>query len=351
MVHDARMRPLPRAAALLTASALLVACSSSADDAAATPSPACTPRPDGGAASPTALRMNHWQAKGTHNSYHVETAGNSEPSWHYTHAPLDVQLAEQGVRQVELDLHLDSLDADFEIFHLKWIDEQTTCRTLVDCLATLKAFSDAHPSHHAIYVQLEPKVGFPEDQPEAYFAKLEQTILSVFDRSRIVAPDDVRGCKDSLGDAVREDGWPTIDETRGKFLFGFDDDGVVRDAYSRGGTSLAGRLLFTDSDPGSATAALAIRNDPSGGLDAIHAALAANMMVRTMIDGAGEDEASDAAGLAAGLASGANWLSSDFPAPVAGMTYSASIPGGTPSRCNPVTAPEGCTPEAIEAAP
>lgn len=348
MLHDADMYTVDRVAPLLAACALLAACSSGDDAAVTTSSSTC--RPAGGASSPSALRMNHWQAKGSHNSYHIGAPGTVEQSWRYTHAPLDVQLAEQGVRQVELDLHLDSLDTDFEVFHLKWIDEQTTCRDFTDCLVALRSFSDAHPSHHAVSVQLEPKVGFTKDQPEAYFDKLESAILSVFDRSRIVTPDDVRGCRETLGEAIREDGWPTIDETRGKLLFLFDDDGAVRDAYTRGGSSLDGRLLFTDSEPGAPIAAIAIRNDPTRDLDAIRAALGANMMVRTMIDGAAGDDESNAAGLAAGLASGANWLSSDFPAPVEGRTYFASIPGGTPSRCNPVTAAEGCTPAAIEAA-
>ena len=52
------------------------------------------------------LRANHVQVVGTHNSYHVMTA--DIPQWRYTHAPLDEQIAEQGVRQFELDAYWDA---------------------------------------------------------------------------------------------------------------------------------------------------------------------------------------------------------------------------------------------------
>ena len=38
----------------------------------------------------------------------------------------------------------------------------------------------------------------------------------------------------------------------------------------------------------------------------------------------------------------------DFPAPVAGVPYHVEMPGGSPSRCNPITAPAECTAKAIE---
>ena len=46
----------------------------------------------------------------------------------------------------------------------------------------------------------------------------------------------------------------------------------------------------------------------------------------------------------------AGWLSisTDFPAKVEEYDYWVEIPDGTPSRCNPLSAPNYCTPEAIE---
>lgn len=294
------------------------------------------------------LRVSDLQVLGTHNSYHVETAGNTLADWHYTLEPLDVQLGEQGVRQLEIDLHYTSPDDDFEVYHLTAIDEGTTCRRLRDCLTTIAAWSGEHPGHLPLYLQFEPKGGYNPGDPEGYFGKLEAEILSVFARERIITPDEVQGDASSLGDAIAARGWPTLGELRGRVLLMFDNHGDVRDAYSRGGTSLEGRLLFVDSAPGDATAAITILNDPTRDADAIGAALAANMLVRTMVDDPKDDDATAAAELEAGLSVGATWLSTNFPAPSAARAYSTAIPEGAPARCNPITAPPSCAPQDLE---
>src|SRR5207245_1586945 len=115
--------------------------------------------------------------------------------------------------------------------------------------------------------QIEPKTGFSPEIADAYFAKVEGEILSVLVRERIVTPDEVRGGAATLGEAVAKNGWPTLAQTRGRIIFTFDDGAMVRDAYSRGRTSLAGRLLFVDSSPGEALAAVAIINDPVASAD------------------------------------------------------------------------------------
>src|SRR5687767_9095184 len=51
------------------------------------------------------LRLNQLQSKGTHNSYHMMSL--PIPPWHYTHLPFDQQLETQGVRALEMDVHLD----------------------------------------------------------------------------------------------------------------------------------------------------------------------------------------------------------------------------------------------------
>ncbi len=293
------------------------------------------------------LRVHHVQSLGTHNSYHVESPGNTVPDFHYSLAPLDVQLGQQGLRQLELDVHLIALDADFQVFHLG-IDSGTTCKTLRECLTVIGTWSGAHRDHEPIYIQIEPKTGFAPEIADAYFAKIEAEILSVLVRERIVTPDEVRGSGATLGATVAKEGWPTLGRTRGRIIFTFDESGPLRDAYSRGRTSLAGRLLFVDSSPGDPVAAVAILNDPVANAAAIKAALAANMIVRTMADDPATDDAAAQAGLQASLAVGATWISTNFPALVAGRTTFASIPGGTPSRCNPVTAPASCAAADIE---
>jgi hypothetical protein len=281
------------------------------------------------------LRVNHVQAKATHNSYHIETPGNTEPSWHYTHAPLDAQLEAQGVRGVEIDTRYVPAADRFEVVHVPFLDEGTTCRAFVDCLATMKGWSDAHRGHAPLLVQIEPKDSPSEDDAETYFAKMEKEILSAWPRERILTPDDVQRNDATLRGAVTTKGWPTLAETRGTILFYIDNLEHFRQLYTRGGKNLDGRLMFVDSKEDDPLAAVIVANDPTD-KTRIDALASAGFLVRTRADEAGTVEQRQAA-----LATGAHLLSSDFPLDFA-------IPEGTPLRCNPLTAPAGCTPSAIE---
>ncbi|MBI4957060.1 MAG: hypothetical protein HY908_33910 [Myxococcales bacterium] len=294
------------------------------------------------------LRFEHLQAKSTHNSYHVETPGNTLEAWHYSHAPLGEQLALQGVRHVEIDVRRDAATDSFVVYHLPIVDEQTTCRQFTDCLQALKSWSDGHRAHHPLAVHLESKDGTQADF-EGYFAALHAAILSVWPVGRIVTPALVQGAHASLPEALATDGWPTLGELRGKILFTLDDAGEFRDAYTHGGGDLAGRLIFPNSEPGVPYAGYAVLNDPVAEASAIAAALSAHLLVRTRADGdVVEPLAGDTTRREAALASGAQFVSTDFPVEVPGVAYSVTIPGGTPTRCNPVTAPAGCTSEALE---
>lgn len=287
------------------------------------------------------LRLNHIQTKSTHNSFHIETPNNTVVDWHYTHAPLDVQLGAQGVRHVELDIRFNGSLELFEVYHLPIVDEQTTCRKFTDCLRVIKTWSDGHRAHHAIVIQIEMKDTVASEIAESYFESLHKEIRSVWPDNRVFTPDELQGSEPTLRDAVMKHGWPTLGELRGQVLFALDDVKSNRDLYTRNLTSLAGRILFADSLPSQPIAAIAILNDALVSASVITEALAANMLVRTFVDGA--QERRDAA-----LTNGVHFLTTDFPAPVTGMDYYFEVPGGTPSRCNPITAPKECTPEAIE---
>lgn len=277
------------------------------------------------------LRINHVQVKGTHNSYHLESPGNMEPTWKYSHAPLDVQLDQQGVRGLELDTRWVEKTARFEVFHLPYVDEATTCRAFVDCLSTIKRWSDAHPAHVPLFLHIEPK-DLPEDaEAEDYFARFENEVLSVWPRERIVTPDDV----------FREAAFPTLGEARGTVLFYIDNADDWRRLYTHGGATLEGRLMFVESLPADPFAGVAVLNDPTTDRAKIDECARAGMIVRTTADGAGDSEADTAARRAAAIASPAHVLSSDFP-----TTF--EIPNATPARCNPLTAPPGCTSDALE---
>lgn len=343
------------------------------------------------------LRLNHLQVLGTHNSYHLQASpplfelivAFSEGlarTLEYSHAPLTEQFTAQGVRQIELDvfadpdgglfaspagLRLTSGDPDarlpaleapgFKVLHVQDIDYETTCPTLLDCLREVKAWSDAHPLHAPFAVLIEakddvlPDLGFgfvvPIPIGAAELDAIDAEIRAVFPPEQLLVPDDVRGERATLREAIELDGWPTLREARGRVLFLLDNEGAARGAYVAGHPSLRGRVMFTSSRPPADEAAFVKLNDPIGSFDLIRSLVADGYIVRTRADGdtvqarTGDTTQRDAA-----LDSGAQFVSSDYPVPDPrfGTTYMVAMPSGMPARCNPVSAPEPCAPADIE---
>jgi hypothetical protein len=296
------------------------------------------------------LQLPHIQAKGTHNSYHIEPDTLFDSSHRYTHDPLDVQLEEHGVRQFELDVHYREGEG-FQVFHLPLFDDETTCLRWVDCLQTIKDWSDAHPWHVPIMIWFEPKddVDALDDtllELSGRWDELEEETLSVFPRDGIVTPDDVRGGYDTLPEAIAAQGWPTLGEMRGTVIFSMLDGGEHRDDYLGDALNLAGKLMFVHGDgvdaPFSATFKMNDGTDPE-----VAVRVAAGFLVTSNAGQApdgGEDH------WAASLAGGPNFLSTDFPA-VRDEGWFATLPGGAPARCNPVSAPAECTSAEVETLP
>ena len=294
------------------------------------------------------LRLNHLQIKGTHNSYHRRPAFSLVREHAYEQAPLDVQLQEYGVRVVELDVHPSS--RGYEVYHLPLIDSRSTCGLLVECLEVLKKWSDSNPGHHTIFVWIEPKdelAGGTFDMDA-----LDEEILSVWPRERLVTPALVRGEAASLREAIEEDGWPALDSVRNRAMFMLLDRGRQRKAYLRGRNGaggLEGRIMFVLANPDefdAPFAAVAKIDNPAS--RHIPVALGKGIIVGSNVGSASGSDEGNSRKLRAGLEGGVHLLTGDFPAPVKGRSYWFRMPGGTPSRCNPVTAPAGCSSGKIE---
>ena len=168
----------------------------------------------------------------------------------------------------------------------------------------------------------------------------------------IITPDDVRGSHATLEEAVLAgDAWPTVAQSRGKFLFLLDNE-AKRELYLAGHPSLRGRVMFTPSTPGAPDAAFIKDNDPLGpdGLEwqRIQAFVAAGYVVRTRADAdTVQARNGDTIPRDAALQSGAQWVSTDYPTRAEispfGTGYFVELPGGGVARCNPISAPFACT--------
>jgi hypothetical protein len=372
----------PRMLTIVLFVTVMAACSSGSDDNDSSPPAPSTPTSVAGYPLDSTLRLDQTQVLGSHNSYHgrpyaevlAEIRSGSAPALadtlDYEHAPLPQQF-ELGVRQIELDVFDDPdggkyanpellrrlnvqrpeqpqmLEPGYKVIHEPGVDTNSTCLTFTECLGQVKTWSDAHPGHVPIQIQIEMK---DSDVTEPMFQRLESEITSVFARDDYFTPDDVRGDAATLGEAVSERGWPTLGTVRGKVYFTLDNGGL-RDAYLEGHPSLKGRLIFTPSSPGEDDAAFAKLNDPVGDATAIQEAIAANMIVRTRADAdTFEARENNTATRTAALTGGAHIVSTDYerPDPTLGNGYTVAIPDGTPARCNPVNAPPDCKPTDVE---
>lgn len=288
------------------------------------------------------------QALGTHNSYHIETEGNTLVDWDYTMAPLDVQLGEQGVRQFELDFYHE--EGVFSVMHIPVLDQETTCATMAACLAVLDAWSSRNPAHHPVFVMIEPKASFNSAEGPATLDALDAELRAGLG-DRLVTPDEVQGGAATLRDAVETQGWPKLEALRGRYVFMLHDGGEWRDAYTDGDTTTAGRAMFPDgqSELDLPISAVHAMNDPIGSADTIAEAVGRNHLVRTMGDGDRDAVlANDTSRAEAAFASGAHFISTDYPTPFPDSGYVVAVPGGTPSRCHPLRPVDGCASEMIE---
>lgn len=353
------------------------------------------------------IGMNEVQVLGSHNSYHMRPAPEvlagiaafvsqeEADALDYEHRPITEQLEDFGIRQFEIDVYADpeggrfsqrpaaelvglpvdsgepALDEPgFKVIHQVDVDFGTTCLTLVACLTEIADWSGDNPDHEPIMIMVETKQESIADATDGaitsevlgvdltevlafdrvLFDALEAEILSVFDRERIITPDDVRGDAATLEEAVLEgDAWPTLDGAAGKVLFALVDTGPTRDVYVGEASSLEGRLLFTSSEEGRPDAAFLRVDDPIAEGDRIRQLVADGYLVRTRTDVPGIDApAGDTTRRDAAIASGAQYLSTDYYVadPTLGSDYSVTLPGAADregaARCNPVNAPEDC---------
>jgi hypothetical protein len=292
------------------------------------------------------LRLNQIQMKGSHNSYHLASNASNPPEWtQYSLPPLAEQLAQYGVRQFELDIHY--YKKRFVVFHLPEIDQRTTCFEFTTCLREMNDWSYNHPGHHPIIVWLELKDEWDPEKIPPHIEELDEAVLSVIPRWKLITPDDVQRGFPTLSEAIAEHGWPTLAESRGKFLFVVMNEGEGRYVYTRGGTSLAGRAMFV-TDQGWPYGVVAMIDDVVNQEHRITEAVAAGMLVRSRVDDLPGRGANYANNLKIALRAGAHMIATDYPVPDTIPGYSVVMPGGLPSRCNPVTAPDFCRSEYLE---
>ena len=178
---------------------------------------------------------------------------------------------------------------------------------------------------------------------------IEQEIIEFWPRNKTITPDDVRKDSETLSQAIMENGWPLLDDSRGKAMFILLSSGELKQSYHDKFPGLIEAKMFTMSETGSSEAAIFSDTDPVGNADEIIALVKDGYIVRSRADNAenGEADENNKTRLNAALSVGAHSISTDYPAKVEGIDYWVDIPEGNPVACNPISAPIDCTAERI----
>ncbi len=348
-------------------------------------------------ASAQQVKINEIQLVGTHNSYHSGIGPNemvnlrklnprAADSLESRHPSIEAQLND-GVRQLEIDVYGDAkgglfahpqgpvlaanagLPADppfdpeglmmkpgFKVLHVQDIDYRSSCQPFTNCLTIIRSWSKAHPGHLPIFVLVENKDGRPQGEgmvtPEPItgetFDALDAEVRSVFQPREVITPDDVRGDHKTLNEAVLGGGWPTLDRARGKVIFLLDQR-RVGPLYTKGHASLEGRVFFTNAAPGTPDAAFTECNNSVSDPGLVPGLIRKGYLVRTMTDpGFAGVKANETARRDASISSGAQILSTDYPAgePAESGFFVTVRPSGQfrpNARCNLVLKPVNCT--------
>jgi hypothetical protein len=290
------------------------------------------------ASAQPALKLNQLQLKGSHNSYHRAPRIPLSRTWRYSHAPLDVQLETQGVRQIELDVRY--ARGELMVGHLPVIDGRSTCKRLADCLHRVKKWSRANPGHIPVTVFLEVKDDLAPARLDGRLDALDFAITRVFSRDMLLTPGDVVGDAPSLRQAILTHGWPSVEDSRGKVMFVMMGPQRHKTAYVAGRPRLDGRVMFVGQrSPGHAYASVLFYDDPIRQHREIAEAVKRGFLVRTRAD---HSLVRTRARRDAALASGAHFISSDFVDPRFNWVELQA-----PARCNPLAALPSCEARAL----
>ena len=294
------------------------------------------------------IRLNHLRMKGSHNSYHVKTPGVStlDPENNYTHADLDVQADRLGVRQFELDVHYIP-GLGLRVYHTP-LDPSTNCEGFAGCMGVLLNWSTENPQHAPLWLFIEPK-NLPTVVQELDILEMIQTeIAATWPEDRTITPTDVQGDAPDLRTAITSNGWPTLEESRGKALFVLLDKTEIRDLYVERNPTLENQTMFAIVDESHSLASVISFVNPDTHGDRLLDASAMGFMVRTRPDEATiEAREVNYSRLELALETGANFITTDFPGNDMEANFAIWLSEG-PVMCNPQTAPEHCTTRDIE---
>lgn len=284
------------------------------------------------------LPLNDIRILASHNSYkkkpdpkvikflghfHKQLGEENDPKRiDYGHETLPVQLDTFGIRGFELDVYYDPKGGryykrkingpisgkhkkskiqslkkpGFKILHISDVDFETHYYTFIDALKELKTWSQNHPNHIPLFVNIEAKgsglgdesgflrlLGFKRAlkfDSTAYCA-LNDEISSILDSNIIFTPNQLKANYNTIKERLDTEGWPTLSECRGKIFFILEGNNsqIYSDFIAQGDNV----PMFVYSQPEGDNTAFVVKNNAPENIKEIQE-LSERYMVRTRAD-------------------------------------------------------------------
>jgi hypothetical protein len=223
------------------------------------------------------------------------------------------------------------------MLHIKDVDYNSTYNTFKGGLQAIKAWSDQHPNHLPLFINIETIETGPSQNPTlasfgfqdpipfdaAACDEIDNEIKSVFGNNldKVLTPDKIRNGLNTLNDVVVQHKWPKLGDCRGKVVFIME--GPALRFYAVNHPSLTGRAVFTYAQQGAPEAAFLLMNESVSQQDSIKARVRDGYIVRSRSDANTlEARAGDYSSMNASFNSGAQITSTDY--------YHADPRGGIP---------------------
>lgn len=337
------------------------------------------------------LKLNQIQIIASHNSYKKRPSEkelrfllkvkdklgkeNNPIALDYGHLPFDSQFTYYNVRGLEIDINPDPKGGFYykrkinafvhglkqrsgieelkkpglKVLHIKDVDYETNYYTFKESLIALKKWSDEHPNHLPMFINIESKSGAPGDESGllrfagfkraiqfdlAQCDSIDAEIKGVFgnDLKGVITPDAVRGNFTTLDEMATNNAWPLLSVCRGKVLFAMEGRAV--DNYLVNHTALKGRAMFVYSEPGRPEAAFVKRNNSTRDKEKIKELVKQGYIIRTRSDAeTWEARNNDYTDMNNAFESGAQITSTDFyKADLRFSTFQVKFPKGEVGR-------------------
>lgn len=266
---------MTRALPLALLAALGFGCSSS-DETHAAPRPAPDTTPPYDAVWQIATHNSYWVDRGAQNDFFA--SGVSER--------LVDQLAGDGARAVEIDVHRDTAaPGRWRVYHTA--PGNSLCQTLAECLTTLRTFHAALPEHEVVQVILELKelVSSNFDATHSFDdldAELREGLGALLYEPRELLARCGTGA--TPASCVTAEGWPTVASLRGRFVVA-----VLGNWDTLGAVTTADWAHYALSRPGERAAFSMVstwKTDWSTLPDALKAAVSASDLARAVDESA-----------------------------------------------------------------